>query len=268
MATSDAPADPSYPDHRDGDRGADLARRQHADREQCRPAHAARTVAQSPFEHAGNRVHQCDGVRPFLFRHARHPGDVGEHRRQLHHDGTGGDRPAAAHQLAQTLGGRAELKPTGTGVRARRVDLERGDHREIGEACDHPRVVLNGRTGDVHQHPCAPRRAREPAELVLPHGVETRVRQAHGIQHPARELGDPRRASSAPRLRSDRFRDDPTKGIEVDHTGHFAPEAGGAGSEEDGVLERGAEQPDRGGRGRHRPLAGAAIASLRSNSSR
>src|SRR4029077_8224656 len=85
---------------------------------------------------------------------------------------------------------------------------------------------------------------------------------------PARELGDPRRRSPSPLLWSDRFGEDPTQGFEVDHAGHFAPEAGGAGSQEDRILERRAEQPDRGVGGRHRPLAGAAIVSLRSNSSR
>src|SRR5205807_7769407 len=118
----------------------------------------------------------------------------------------------------------------------------------------------------VHQHPRASCRWREPGELVLPHGLETRVRESNGVQHSARELGDARPGVPAARLRRDCFGDDSAQGFEVDHTGHLVPETGGAGSEEDGVLEGDAEQRDR-GEG-HRPLAGGATARLRSRSSK
>src|SRR5216117_2075590 len=258
--------DPPYPDDRDGDRRADFARSQHPYREQRRTADAPRPVPQSPVQRARDRIHQGNGIRPFLFCHPRHARDVGEYRGELHRDGASGNRAAAAHQLAQALGCRAELEPAGLGVGARRIDLERGDHREVRESRDHALVVLHRAAGDVHQDTRAPRRCREPGELVLPHGLEARVRESYGVQHSARELGDARRGVPAARLRRDCFGDDSPQGFEIDHTGHLVPETGGAGSEEDGILEGDAEQPDR--RERHRLLAGAATARLRSSSSK
>ena len=132
------------------------------------------------------------------------------------------------------------------------------------EAGDHVYVIVHRRTGDVDQHPCALEVCREPREVVVAHRLDAGVRETDGIEHAARELGHTWRGVPGSRLRGDRLGHDPTERVQIDDVAHLAAEAGSAGSEQDWVLERRVEQPNC----RHRPLAGAATASFRSNSRR
>src|SRR5207253_648834 len=80
----------------------------------------------------------------------------------------GRDHAAPPHQRSETVGARPELQAAGTGVGTGRVDLERGDDRQIGEAGDHPRVVVERGARDVHEHAGAPQRRRQHGNLVRP----------------------------------------------------------------------------------------------------
>src|SRR6266566_4586090 len=153
-----------------------------------------------------------------------------------------------------------------------RTDPADADHRDRHVVAHAPRRQHTDRqegrpahaTGAVDEHAGAPQLPREPRKLVRAHRLEARVGQSHGVEHAPREFGDARRCMASPSLRRNGLGDDAAQGVEVDHTAHFAAEAGGAGGEENGVLKRDAEQLD----WRHRPPAGATTASLRSNSSR
>src|SRR5690348_2299764 len=256
--------DTADPDDRNVDGFTYFSRCQHADRKERRTAQAARTVSEARVEGPRNGIHEGHRGSTFLLRHVGHAGDVRQHGRELHCDRFGSRGATAPHQLAQPLGGRPELEPPGAGVWAGRVDLECRDHGQTGKTRDHARVVIDRRTGHVDQHPRAPQVRRQPRKLAFAHGLEPGVREPDRVEHAPRELRHARGAMSLPWLRGHRLGDDPAERVQIDHSAHLVAEAGGAGSEKDWILEGRVEQPNR----RHRPLAGAATASLRSNSRR
>ena len=63
------------------------------------------------------------------------------------------------------------------------------------------------------------------------------IRQPHRVDHPAVELGDARRRRAESRLQTHRLRDDATETIEVDHLVQLFAIGGGAGGEQNRVLE-------------------------------
>ena len=71
--------------------------------------------------------------------------------------------------------------------------------------------------------------------------LHARIRESHGVQHPAPKLGDAQRRVALPRFWCHRLRDDTAEQIEVDDMIELAAKAGGAGSKEYRVLEGGAE---------------------------
>src|SRR2546430_7691055 len=60
-------------------------------------------------------------VGPFVARHLRQRGEIGDDGRELHRDGLRGRAAAAAHQLAYAL--------------RRRAELERSEERRVGKEC-------------------------------------------------------------------------------------------------------------------------------------
>ena len=99
-------AHPSDPDDRHAPGALDDARRrQHADREQGRPAHAAVAVAQPvpaglAVEQSGQRVDHGDAVGTRVPGDQRHAGDVGQHRRELGDEGQPGAEAAESRRSA------------------------------------------------------------------------------------------------------------------------------------------------------------------------
>ena len=105
------------------------------------------------------------------------------------------------------------------------------------------------------------------ATCAASHGsssVRTRVEPGIGepdrVEHAAPKLGHPRRAVARARGERHGLGDDAAEAIEVHDAGQLAPEAGGAGGEQEGILEVAAEDRPRevsGGRahgvGRRRP---------------
>src|SRR2546427_10448207 len=85
--------------------------------------------------------------------------------------------------------------------------------------------------------------------LAPRHLLESRVREAHRVEHPPAELGDARRRVPLSPLRGHGFRDDPPQGVEVDDPVDLAAERRRPGGEEHGILEGRAEEADGGGGG-------------------
>src|SRR2546428_7977641 len=237
-------ANPADPDHRDADAGGPPARREHADRQQGRPAHAAEPVAEPAVERAWQGIDEGDGVGAGIPGHLRHRRDVRERRRQFRDEGARRDAAAAADQVGERARLRTEFQSAGGGVGAGGVDLEGRDAGEGGQLLDDPHVVRNLGPGDVDQHTGAPQPADQPRQLVVPNGLEPGISEPHGVEHATPELGDARGRVTASRLGGYGLGHDAAERLEVDDPGDLAPEARRPGRQQDGVLEFATQERD------------------------
>ena len=100
---------------------------------------------------------------------------------------------------------------------------------------------------------------REPRQVVSLHRLQTRVREADGVDHPAGELGHARSRRTRTRLDADRFGHESAEAIQIHHVGQLAAVACRAGGEDDRILELDSRRLDA-QRGRDGDVTGAAVA--------
>src|SRR5262249_44417159 len=105
------------------------------------------------------------------------------------------------------------------------------------DARDNRRVLLDREANDIHDLPRVEKIRREPRQLFATHRIETRIRQADGVDHTALELRDARRRSAVSRLGGDCLRDDAAQATGGHHTSELATVARRAGGENDGILK-------------------------------
>jgi hypothetical protein len=76
---------------------------------------------------------------------------------------------------------------------------------------------------------------------MLPDRGQPRIRQSDRVEHSTAELGYPWRAVAVARFYRDGLGHQSTKALQVHDARELPTEAGGAGNEEDGILEGAAE---------------------------
>ena len=99
-----------------------------------------------------------------------------------------------------------EDQPAVLDVRARDVDLDRGDARGVADPAGELGVLPQRRPGDRHDRPGVV--LQQPGQVAGQEGVDPGALQADRVEHPRRRLGHPRRRPAGARVAHDRLGDD------------------------------------------------------------
>src|SRR5690606_26053780 len=122
-------------------------------------------------------------------------------------------------------------------VRAADIQLEALRAGRAVEPRDDLAELMRLAPDDVDEDARAPDVRGDPRQVLAQHRVDAGGRESDGVDHAAGEVADAWRGSTLPRLQAHRLRHEPADRLEVHDIGELAPVRGGAGGEQDGILE-------------------------------